>query len=1192
MSMHALNHDVAAALERTNRAQASASDPSASVWVSANAGTGKTHVLTNRVLRILIAGTPPERILCLTYTKAAAAEMSKRVFKVLGEWVTAAPAVLEAKLARLLKRTPTGEETDRARTLFARAIETPGGLKVQTIHAFSERLLQRFPLEAGVPPGFLILEDEAARTLRSEATDVVLARATSDAASPLALALDAAIAYAAGDQFDEVLTEALRYRPWLAEIPRLERNGLSGFDVWADILRRHLGVRQHATSGAIEAEMSDVVRSDDLASAVHVLSGGGKTDAKLAAVADAAHKAPSPAARVARLEALFLTGEGEPRKTLMTKALAAEHPELAERLGRAQDRFAGLARERAGATVLEATLALTRIAEAVLQEYTEAKARRAALDFDDLIARTASLLATQGSPDWVLFKLDGGLDHILVDESQDTSPEQWRIVGALAEEFFAGTGAREEPRSLFAVGDEKQSIYSFQGAAPRMFASMGDEFARRATRAGVTWRRIPLDLSFRTVEPVLGAVDRVFADSVSTPGVTARGGAVRHVAKRAGSAGIVELWPTEVHDEPAHSDTWSPLDETPPASPVARLADRIAKTIERWLETGERLASEDRTIRPGDILVLVRKRRPFADAMVSALKARGVPVAGADRIALVDQIAVQDLMALGDFLTLPEDDLALASVLKSPLVAIDDEALMGFAPGRKGTLWKALLDNVAASPLLAGAAATLKRWRKAADFAPPYEFFSSILDKDGGRQRLLARLGPDAADPIDEFLNLALTYDDSEPPSLTGFLAWLRSGTREIKRDMEHGRDEVRVMTVHGAKGLEAPIVFLPDTCGGRGKGGVRGGPLKVTGLDMPVGAPDAFVWPVKGTSRLESVAAARNAVEEADAEERDRLLYVAMTRARDRLYVAGFEGRNGREQGCWYDMIEGALAPVLETVTLADGTAVRRWSCPQTAGTEPSSRELSTAAIAEALPSWATHNAPREPQLTVPLAPSRLAPYEMDETGEPTAAPRSEPAALAEPPILPPGGPSDQSRFLRGTLTHALLEHLPSIDAALRPKAAKVFVAERGRALSARVRASVVAESLAVLDHPTFAPLFGPESRAEVPIVAEIPRPKGSGPALRLTGQIDRLAIVGGTVLIVDYKTNRPPPRDPQAVSDVYLYQLAAYALALGTIFPGSPVRAALLWTCDARLMEIPPELLERYMTQVWTLDPSSLDA
>lgn len=1174
-----------AELKRTAKAQATAANPLGSAWVSANAGTGKTHVLTMRVLRLLLAGTSPERILCLTYTKAAAAEMSKRVFDTLAKWVTMDEPSLEETLTALTGVRPTATETARARTLFARAIETPGGLKVQTIHAFCERLLQRFPLEAGIPAGFTILDDDTARTLRREAIDTVLDRASRAASSPLGEALTFAVTYAAGDRFDDVLAEALPHKDWLDTALRLSGEADDRFETAEALFRRAFAVRPGSTIEEIEEQLCGILSPGDLSRAVTILSGGSSNDVKGAQKLADAMKAGSGSAKADAITSFFLTTSRQPRQSLLTKALAEDNPDLQDILERAQGLCQALAQERASLQAVTATIALHRLANAVHQTYEQAKGRRAALDFEDLISHTSNLLSGPGNDatEWVLYKLDGGLDHLLVDESQDTSPAQWEVVEALAREFFSGEGTQSLPRTLFAVGDEKQSIYSFQGAVPEKFAEMGSRFAELAGRSGQSWQAVPLDVSFRTVSPILQAVDAVFAEKHHTPGVTSSN-PPHHIAKRGGQAGLVEIWPTEADAELATTDVWSPFNEGATAPPAQRLAARIAETIEGWLHNGERLRSEDRPVQPGDIIILVRKRLPFASPMVAELKKRGIPVAGADRLQLSEQIGVQDLLCLGDFLTLPEDDLALATVLKSPIFGLDDGDLLTLAPGRKGTLWKALLDNAVHNARFQVAAATLKQWRKTADFLPPYEFFADLLDNQGMRRRLLERLGPDAADAIDEFLNLALTYDDSASPSLAGFMHWLRDDTRTVKRDMDQGRNEVRVMTVHGAKGLEAPIVFLPDTCTTASAGRTGGGPITLPDMERPMHASEPFAWQVKGMSKLPPIAAAKSAHDQKERAERDRLLYVAMTRARDRLYVAGFEGKRGRDKGCWYELIVDGLDGLTVETETEQGT-VYRLESTQTAPHEASHAAPAAKTSEQDIPDWIKQTAPREPQLTVPLAPSRLAPYETDDEGEPKPQqPATE--SIAEPPPLTPSALADQSRFLRGTLTHALLEHLPAFDAKDWPKLAKGFIKERGAGLTQRTQTSIVTEALAILNDPTFAPLFGPGSSAEVPVIAEIPRPTGQGPALRLTGQIDRLVDTGHEVLIVDYKTNRPPPQTLDDVAAAYIYQLAAYRLALARIFKDKPIRAAILWTDGPRIMEIPQDVLDDYEKRLWALD------
>jgi ATP-dependent helicase/nuclease subunit A len=1189
MGLFGSRNGLAAARERTEADQAAAADPRGSAWVSANAGTGKTHVLTMRVLRLLLDGVNPERILALTYTKAAASEMSTRVFGHLSKWVTAGKDELQALLAELLARAPSPDEALRARRLFAKAIETPGGLKVQTIHAFCERLLQRFPLEAGVPPGFEILDDHQRAALLGAAVDETLAEAAAGPDAPLGRALRAAVGFAHDGTFDALLADALRQRAWIEAAVRLDLDNGERLAGAEDIYRRALGLDPASSLDAATAALASLLSERELMRVRDVLGGGSARDVKASEKVAAALAAGGAAGRIAALREVFLNDKDEPRSALMTKPLAAQYPDVDALLKRTQQRFAQLYEERCRLQLLDVTLALVRIGNAVMQRYGDAKARRAALDFDDLVGKAASLLGSSGAIEWVLYKLDGGLDHILVDEAQDTSPVQWQVIRAVAEEFFSGHGASDRPRTLFAVGDEKQSIYSFQGADPAMFAEAGNAFERRAAQAGMPWRRVPLTLSFRSAEPLLAAVDRIFANPDRTPGLTAASAAITHAANRVGHAGLVEIWPLEPYQAATPAEPWSPLAETGASPTVQRLARRIAATIRQWLDTREMLASAGRPIRAGDILILVRKRMPFAPAIISALKSCDIGVAGADRLVLGDQIAVQDLMALGDVLLLPDDDLALASVLKSPLFGFDDDILMALACGRRGSLWDALRANAPRSARFAAAADMLQRWRTQSERMPPFEFYAWVLDCEGGRARMLARLGPEAADAMDEFLNLAAAYDDAAPPSLQGFLAALREEQREVKRDMEQGRNEVRVMTVHGAKGLEAPIVFLPDTCSIRSARPANG-LLVLEDAARPSGVPAPFLWPVKGTSRVAAVQHAKARIADAETEERNRLLYVALTRARDRLYVAGVEGQRPVPPNCWYNLVKDGLEGQLRGVEAADGRAVWRLQSAQTAEPERAKAREGTSAAFAPLPGWVRSRAPREPLLTMPLVPSRLAPLEMEAEDGARGASRGRRRIPEEPPVLPPVLLADDSRFLRGTLTHALLEHLPGLPRERRRAAAETFLASRAAQLPRRIREDIAAETLAVLDDAALAPLFGPGSRAEVAIAAEIPHPAGG--VLRLAGKVDRLVHTGHDVRIVDYKTNRPPPAAVAGIPEAYLLQLAAYRLGVARIFPGMPVRAAILWTDGPRIMEVPDAALDGCEQRLWQLDPASLDA
>jgi ATP-dependent helicase/nuclease subunit A len=1135
--------------------QARASDPSASAWVSANAGTGKTEVLVRRALRLLLADYQPESILCLTYTKTAAAEMQNRLLKVLGEWATTDEEKLRGQLSVLMERAPDEKERQRARRLFARALEAKGGLKIHTIHGFCERLLQRFPLEAQVTPHFSVLEENQQTLLRRAAFEATMARAAEDGDGVLGRALAKVVTLTSGDYLRQVIDAILGKRAELARIVAYH----GAREDWAEAeglaLRRLFGV-DGDTEAALGERLANVLSDEEIDGALAAFAACGLDKKVETSLREA--RGSQGDARVAALTPVFLTSEGNPRVQVCSKGFAKEAAAIAGRLATAQARFADLTDKLAHLRLAEASAAVLALADAVQAEYQRRKQAGAALDYDDLIVKAQNLLSRADAAAWVLYKIDGGVDHILVDEAQDTNPAQWSIIEAMAAEFFAGAGASDKLRTLFAVGDEKQSIYSFQGANPARFGEVGRAFKRKAAALGLPWHEVPLTLSFRSTEPILKAVDSVFERAEAAKGLTWQTDAIiQHHAFRTGDAGLVELWQVETEEKPGPVDAFEPWNEEPAgARSVDALCKRIATTIRSWLDNEEPLPAKGRAVRAGDILILVRRREPFTTPMIRELKRLHVPVAGADRMKLSDQIAVQDLVALADFLLMRDDDLTLAVVLKSPLFGLDDDDLFQLAHNRDGSLWASLQAKPKSDPRFTEAAERLADWLSRADYQPPYEFYAELLDADGQRLRkaMLTRLGPEAAEAIDEFLDLALAYDREAAPSLQGFVNQLRSSETEIKRDMEQGRNEVRIMTVHGAKGLQAPIVFLPDTCIRPRLQGVRLYPMPRAGTPETVGH---LIWPPAGHAKLGGIEPGKGLVDGAEREEYHRLLYVAMTRAEDRLYVCGWEGLQKREAGAvWYDLVTDGIKAHLTPHTGPDGTFGRM----ETEQTEPvdASKAKSEETMAAPLPAWALEPAPPE-RARPKLAPSRLALGL--ESGSEVLGP--------DQPPLGPLALSANNRFARGRLVHALLQYLPEVEPEHQERAARLFVAARGANLAPELREEIVAETLAIVRHADFAPLFQPGSIAEVSIVARI------GGA-NLDGQIDRLVETEAGLLILDYKTNRPPPETVDKVAPAYAAQLAAYRTALRNLYPGRALRAALLWTDGPRLMEIPSTYLD----------------
>jgi len=1133
------------AAPRATTEQMAASDPGASSWVSASAGTGKTHVLTDRVLRLLLTGASPERLLCLTFTKAAAAEMFNRLHERLGDWAISDDEALHDAIASLTGQVPDEAVLTRARRLFAQVLETPGGLKIQTIHAFCEALLRRFPIEAGIAPHFEVLDERDAAELMQQAMDRVL---TEDTARKAPL-IGAITAYIDQARFNELM------RALISEQGQLKRflDGRGGRDGAVERMRTALGLSPGESEETVLAHACADMAFDHvgLRQTAGAMQDGGKTDQQRGSVIQRWLAEPATRAEMfdTYLSAFFTgNGQGDAYKRAVTKKVADAMTAAEDILATEIERLAAVRLKRRAAQTAAATTALIDLAAALMQGYEQEKAQYAQLDYDDLILTTRDLLTGSGAAQWVLYKLDGGLEHILVDEAQDTNPDQWQVVQALAEEFFAGAGAREQNRTVFAVGDVKQSIYGFQRADPAAFEAMRKFFGERVMAADQHWRPVALSRSYRSVPAVLQAVDAIFAVPPTRAGLTFDDSEIRHIAHRQGEAGVVEIWPTEApaEDSKGEPEAWTPpVEQQPEDDPVQRLAERIADTIADWQRNEETLPARGRPIRPGDVLILVQKRAPFVETMVRELKRRAIPVAGVDRMVLTEQLAVMDLVALGQFLLLPDDDLTLATVLKSPLFGFDDDLLFKLAWDRPGRLWRALQARQDENTAFKAAHDRLARLLARTDLARPFELYAELLGPGGGRRRMLARLGPDANDPIDEFMALALQYERDHAPSLQGFLHWLAAAETEVKRDQETRRDEVRVMTVHGAKGLQAPVVFLADTCR------IPQEDTTLHWLRDGDGGPMPVWCPLRDMAETVVSEARAAAVRRRDEEYR-RLFYVALTRAADRLYITGFEGKRKRPADCWYDMAWQGLSALAEAqeVDVYPGGAGLRLTTPQTAEPPPATGRVRPAAVS-GLPDWLDRPAPPEPTPPQPLAPSRPS--------------EDEPAAIS------PIGDGGAARFRRGNLVHALLQTLPELPEDAREAATERYLAGKAHDLADAAPAELKAEVLAVLATPDFAPLFGPGSQAEVAVA-------GLLGTQTVAGQIDRLVVTDEHVMIIDYKTNRPPPLTAAETPLIYLRQMATYRALLRQIYPDKAVLCALLWTDGPRLMALDSDILDRY--------------
>ncbi|MEC3861601.1 double-strand break repair helicase AddA [Mesobacterium sp. TK19101] len=1109
--------------------QVEAAEPGASTWLSANAGSGKTRVLTDRVARLLLRDVPPDHILCLTYTKAAATEMQNRLFKRLGEWAMLDDTHLGTALAGLgVVDSANPDFLRNARTLFARAIETPGGLRIQTIHSFCSALLRRFPLEAGVSPQFKEIEDRAAELLREEVLDRI-------AEGPDAGLVTALAGHSTDQTLDAVCAEITRNRDVLLSV-RTEGDIRTAYG-----LSDRMDVPGLLDSVFLGGEL------EMFAEMIPVLRGSGSNDNKLA---DKLTTITAPdLGALQLLEDALLNGSTakEPFTAkigkLPTKALA--NGPLAHLTGRLDDlmRRVESAREtRLALMAADRDIALHRFATVFLAAYEAEKQRRGWLDFDDLIALANRLLDNPAVAEWVLYRLDGGIDHILVDEAQDTSPTQWRVIERLAREFTSGEGARADvARTIFVVGDKKQSIYSFQGADAREFDRMRAEFAARLRGTNTPLNALSLEHSFRSAWPILRLVDLTFENRRDSGFPQDE----KHIAFKERMPGRVDLWPLVEKTTEDKDGTWyDPVDHVSPQHHTVVLARRVAGFIKELIDTNHPLPIESgnsgtyqaRPVRAGDILILVRRRSRLFTEIIRACKQAQLPIAGADRLKVMAELAVRDIGALLAFLATPEDDLSLATALRSPLFGLREGQLYDLAQGRgEKFLWVALRERAEDFPKVVQVLAELMRQT---DFLRPYDLIERILTRHNGRRLLLGRLGEEAEDGIDALLQQALSYEQTEVPSLTGFLQWMQTDDLEIKRQADSAGDRIRVMTVHGAKGLEAPIVILPD-CSQPSRD-VR---------DSILTDDAGGFWKQKAESLPARQLARLQARKDADARERDRLLYVAMTRAEKWLVVAAIDDL-GKQGDSWYEIVRsgmeraGALPHVVGFGDQGTGQGLRLQEGDWAA--LPMTRPQDDTDSAVAMPPWL-----REPAPDVPAAPETLSPSQLG---------GAKALAGAE------GDESDAAK-LRGTHVHLLLEVLANLPTDERATMADALLARED--VPADARPALVDEAVGVLDAPGLSICFAPDTLAEVAVSANLP---GLGPC---HGVIDRLIVGPDRVLAVDFKSNRTVPDTPETCPEGLLRQMGAYAAMLAQVYPDRRIETAFLWTRTAQMMFLPHDLV-----------------
>lgn len=1108
--------------------QAAAANPCKSVWVSASAGSGKTRVLSNRVLNLLLGGTEASKILCLTFTKAAAAEMENRIADRLSSWVSMSDEDLSREISELGTYTADDVIRKRARQLFAKMLDAKGGMKIMTIHSFCQTLLKRFPIEAGVFPNFKGVDDAESKILLTSSIDKCLnAESIRQDVDTLSLYMTVKDISSAILSMDKDRAKIERCLAYYGSIEGVHAQICKFFSIDKDETADHLFSRI--------AEIPDESAIRFLA--VGLEQGGVKGRNSADKILSFLEKRPEDREPfISDYISAFLTKEGTVREKVVLKS---QPDRLLFVFTEEGERIKSLLEQRDKVILTEAALAFLRIFVEVFALYRKEKDLRGWLDFTDLILKAKALL--QGGVPWVLYKLDGGISHILIDEAQDTNPEQWDIINALTEEFFVGQGMSDEKRTIFAVGDMKQSIFSFQGANPEKFSANKDKFSKALLQVGDKLQTIPLQVSFRSSQAVLDLVNKVLANPEASDGIISPGEDSIHISYRAGQSGLVEIWPLVKAEDGDESDAFlPPIDNRPRQSSQDRLACKIADKIKCMLSE-DILESENRRITASDIMILVRHRGSFFEKMVRALKERQIPVTGVDRMVISQQLACMDLISLGNFLCLPEDDLNLACLLKSPLYGFTEEELFAIAANRGSeSLWNSLIHQSEQEGMshskYAEAVQSLQHLQDISDWVLPSFLYGTVLGAGGGKKALIKRLGYEAEDAIDEFFNLILDFEKSNTPSLQNFLLWLAQRDIEIKRDLEQGDvNAVRITTVHASKGLEAPIVFIPDT---RGVPQARD---KLLWLDEEAEYKQVPFWSAKKAKVDKHIQTFKDVMKSKQLAEYRRLLYVALTRPRDRLYIAGWETKKNATKGNWYELIVSSLPQECEH-DLQAGNIVTI-SNPQTASFEKNKlrKEEQNFTL---LPNWARTKPKPESVPPKPLSPSRF--LEAEE-----AASYPSPMNLAR-----------QKAVIKGNVVHKLLEILPEVKGTDYLQEIQSVLQEYGTDLSEEEREEVSSQVLNVIGNEQFRRFFGENSKAEVSIIGMV-----NGKSF--SGKVDRLSVFDDEIIAIDYKTGKPC-LTPDTVPKAYKEQVGIYKQILQQIFAGKKIRTFLLWVETVNLMEI----------------------
>ncbi|MBL42865.1 MAG: hypothetical protein CMM49_09440 [Rhodospirillaceae bacterium] len=863
-----------------------------SIWITASAGSGKTSLLVERIIELLIKDVPPSQILCLTFTKAASIEMHERINQKLFHWIN----LEDYQLKNILKKYKISKniDTNRLRSLALRLLEDHSSINIQTIHSFCENILKKFPIEAGVLPNFSVLSANETANYILEARNLAFKKYKNN--RRFDKSLKNLVVKNDEKRFNELFSELVSKKISLSKI-------WSQSDELEKVINHiyklfDLDISDTPSSLVDKACEINSYRMQKLINIIDKLAEGSKKDNLNSRAINKWINSSERESDWKDYKSVFLTKKNSIAKNIVSKKISEKYPELVIDINSEAKKIFETEEKISFINISSKIISSLTVFKYIMIEYQNIKLNFNLLDYDDLIYFSLNLFKKIDIAPWVLFKFDQQIKHFLIDEAQDTSSEQWDLLHTLITEIFTTNSINKNERSIFVVGDEKQSIFSFQGANPENLENIKNSFIDYFKNININFEISSLSKSYRSIDIILKFVDQIFADENETQIISKMKKWKNHHSFRKDGGGLIEIWP--LIERPINQrDIWElPVNQFDNISSESELARLITIQIKEWLASKEILVSENRFIEAGDIMILVRKRGLLFQRIINELKKNNIPVVSSEKIKLKDYLVVKDLIKLMEFVLLPNDDFVLANVLKGPLFNIKEDDLFELSINRGSkSLWDSLLiyskKNTKYKKIYNALIDLLKR----KSFYSPFKFYSDILDS-GGRRKILSYLGKQNNEIIDEFLNQIIDYEENNIVSFQGFIHWFENSSISYQIDLGSVRNKVRVLTVHSAKGLEAPIVFLPDTTSVPVN---KKNPYVVKENDL------AFIMfpsslPENKNSKYYKI---NSLNKDKEYKEYLRLFYVAMTRARDRLYICGYSQTRNIDKGSWYDLAE-----------------------------------------------------------------------------------------------------------------------------------------------------------------------------------------------------------------------------------------------------------------------------------------------